>query len=89
LAIAREGPLAGDQLVQDDAEAVDIGPAIDLVRLATRLLGRQVGGRVDGLAVKRHRGLIRVALGQAEVGNLRGQGTGNRGQGGGVRQENI
>ena len=68
---AAERQLAGQQLVEDHAEAVDVGAAVDLVRLAAGLLGAHVGGRAQHLALERHRDLARVALGQAEVHDVR------------------
>ena len=70
-AVAAERPLAGEQLVEDDAEAVDVAAGVDRVRLAAGLLGRHVGRRAEHLAVGRHRRVVGVALGQAEVHEVR------------------
>ena len=69
--VAAERPLAGQQLVEDDAEAVDVAAAIDPARLAPRLLGRHVGRRAQDLALLGHRDLFRLPLGQAEVHQVR------------------
>ena len=53
--LALERPLAGQHLVQDDAERPDVGASID--GLALRLLGRHVGGRAEDHAeLRRARG---------------------------------
>ena len=65
--IAAERALAGQELVENDPEAVDVAPGVDPVRLAARLLGRHVGRRAQHLAVLGHDGLVGLALGQAEV----------------------
>jgi hypothetical protein len=67
LAIAPERALAGKQFVEDHAEAIDIGPPVDLIRFTPCLLGRHVGRRPEDLAVQGHGGVVRFALGQAEV----------------------
>ena len=69
--VAAERAFAGQQLVEDDARAVDIAPGVDPVRLAARLLGRHVGRRAQHLAVLGHDGLLGLALGQAEVHQVR------------------
>lgn len=63
-----KGIRAGQALVQQDAELVDVRPDAELQPLD--LLGRQVERRADDLAHRR--GLLRVAdlLGQAEVQDL-------------------
>ena len=43
--LAPERPPAGQQLVEDHAQAEDVGPAVDPVPLAPGLLGAHVGGR--------------------------------------------
>ena len=43
--VAPERPAAGEQLVEDDAQAEDVRAAIDPVPLAPGLLGAHVGGR--------------------------------------------
>ena len=68
---AAERQLAGQQLVEDHAQAVDVAAAVDAVRLAPGLLGAHVGRRAQHLAVDRHRDLARLALGQAEVHQVR------------------
>ncbi len=71
LSVAAERPLPGQQLVEDDPQAVDVGPAVGLVRFAARLLGRHVGRRAQELAVHGHRRFVGVVLGQAEVHQVR------------------
>ena len=56
----------GEQLVQHDAQAIDVAAAVNAVG-RTELLGAHVGERAEHLAVERHRGLAGFALGQAEV----------------------
>ncbi len=70
-AVAAERPLAGQHLVEDHAQAVDVAAGVDVVRLAARLFGRHVGRRAHDLAVRRHRLAVGVALGEAEVGDVR------------------
>ena len=77
---AAEWQFAGQQLVQDHAEAVHVAPSVHGVRVAD-LLGTHVGGGAEELTIDRHRGLVGAAQGQAEVHEARGQGTGVRGQG--------
>ena len=43
--VAPERPAAGQQLVEDDAQAEDVRAAVDPVPLAPGLLGAHVGGR--------------------------------------------
>ena len=69
--VAAERQLAGQQLVEDDAEAVDVAAGVDPVRLAAGLLGAHVGRRAQHLAVEGHRRLVGLALGQAEVHQVR------------------
>ena len=69
--LPRNGPLAGEQLVEHDARAVNVGPDVDPVRLAARLLGRHVGRRAQHLPVLGHDGFLGLALGQAEVHQVR------------------
>ena len=40
-----EGPLPGEQLVEDDAEAEDVGTPVDPMPLAARLFGTHVRRR--------------------------------------------
>ena len=49
--IAAERQLAGQQLVEDHAQAVDVAAAVDPVALAAGLLGAHVGRRAEHLAV--------------------------------------
>src|SRR5256885_281380 len=51
--LAAEGRAAGQQLVEDDAERVDIGGGADGLGRAARLLGRHVAGRAHHLAAER------------------------------------
>ena len=44
---ARERPRAGQQLVEDHAQAVDVGPRVDRLLAAVGLLRRHVGRRAD------------------------------------------
>jgi translation elongation factor EF-G len=69
--VAAERQLAGDEFVEHDAEAVDVTARIDVVPFAAGLLGRHVGRRAQHLAVARHGDLARVALGQAEIHDVR------------------
>jgi hypothetical protein len=64
---AAERQLAGQQLVKDDAKAVNVAAAIDLVSLAARLLGAHVGRRAEHLTLDRHGAVAGIALGQAEI----------------------
>ncbi len=58
---------AGDQLVEHDAERIEIGAAVD--RLTERLLGREVRGGADDETLVRH--AARCAReGESEVGDL-------------------
>ena len=69
--IAAEGQFAGEQFVQDDAKTVDIAAAIDAVSLAPRLFRRHVRRRAQHLTLRRHGDLTGLALGQAEVHQVR------------------
>ena len=62
--VAGEGHPAGDHVVEGGAEAVDVGPAVD-VDLAADLLGGDVVRRAVGLAL--------LALGGLDIGRLAGQ----------------
>ena len=64
-----EGQHARQQLVENDAEAVDVAAAVDLVGLAPGLLGTHVGRRPQKLAVHRQGALAGIPGGQAEVGD--------------------
>ena len=64
---AAEGKLAGQHLVEDDPQAVDVAPPVDLAVLAAGLLRRHVGGGAQHLAVDGDGDLAGLALGQAEV----------------------
>ena len=65
-----EGQLAGEHLVGHDAEAVQVGPAVD-VALAGRLLRAHEGRRADGHTDAGERGARggRERLGDPEVGD--------------------
>ena len=67
LAVALERRAAAEHLVEDDAEAVDVGARVD--RLALDLLGREVLGRADHEARLGEVGAL-GRLGDAEVGDL-------------------
>ena len=65
-ALALEGRAAGHQLIEDDAEGEEVGPAVD--RAAPELLRRHEAGRADHLV-----GLGQVGAGKPrhpEVGDL-------------------
>jgi len=47
--IASKWQLTGQQLIQDDAQAVEITASIDFVGLAGGLLGAHIGGRAQDL----------------------------------------
>ena len=66
-AVALEGRAAAEHLVEDDAEAVDVGAGVD--RLALDLLGRHVLGGADHEAGLGEVGAL-GRLGDAEVGHL-------------------
>ena len=59
--------LAGQQQIEDYAQAVDITATVHGVALAPRLLGRHVSRRAQHLAFEGHGDLIRVPLRQAEI----------------------
>src|SRR5262249_40631329 len=65
--VALERHLAGQELVQDDPETVDIAPAIDLVALAPSLFGTHVRGRAEDLPLDGQRRFPGLTLGEAEV----------------------
>ena len=65
---------AGQQLVQDDAERVDVAARIELERVGEHLLRAHVGERADELPDVRLKRRLRVAVGDArdaEVEDLR------------------
>ena len=70
--VAAERALAGQQLVEDDAEAVDVAAGVDPPRLAPRLLGaacrRACPGPGPSWVID---GVVGLALGQAEVHQVR------------------
>ena len=68
LVLAAERDVPDEHLVEDDAERVDVGLAVDLV--AERLLGRDVVRRAEDAAVGRQALLLERA-GDPEVGDLR------------------
>ena len=51
-----EGQFAAEHLIRQDADRVQVGPVID-VGIRGRLFGRHVGGRAQGNAERRERGL--------------------------------
>ena len=57
-AVAAKRPFAGQQLVEDDAKAVDVAAGIDPVRFAAGLLGRHVGRRPQHLSFQGERQLL-------------------------------
>ena len=63
-----ERPHARQELVEDDAQAVDVGPRVDHSGLAAHLLGGHVCRSPDELAIDRKRRIACIALGQSEVG---------------------
>ena len=67
-ALAAEGQLPGDHLVENDAEGPKVAPRVNLLR--ERLLGRHVGDGAQGGARARDPGLAKQ-LGQPEVDDLR------------------
>ena len=69
LVLAVEGDVAGEHLEQHDAEAVDVGLAVDVV--AERLLGGDVVGGAEDAALGGQALLVERA-GDAEVGDLGG-----------------
>ena len=66
--IASERPSSGQQLVEHDAQAEDVGAAIDPVPFAPGLLGTHVGGRAGEPAPLAE---VLVPEGQPEVGHAR------------------
>src|SRR5262249_60736841 len=74
--VQRRGPLeggpAGEQLVQDRPQRVDVRGRAELTALAAGLLGGHVAGRADDLAGLGPVALLVEALGEAEVGDLGG-----------------
>ena len=65
----RNGGPAGQQLVQDRAQGVDVGERPDLLGLALGLLGGHVAGRAQDRVGRRQAASVQ-RLGQAEVGDL-------------------
>ena len=61
---------AGEQFVQNHPQAVDVGRGPNLLNLATRLLGRHIGGRTNDIAFVSRSGVHAQPLGDAEIGNL-------------------
>src|SRR5262249_41930522 len=67
-AVAAKWPLTREQLVEDNAEAVDIRSGIDPAGLPPRLLGGHVGRRAENVAGQGHRiTLVGLSFGKAEV----------------------
>ena len=67
---AAERRLAGHQLIKHDPEAVDVAPTVGPMAVAAGLLGRDVGGRAEDLALQRQGALVPASPGQAEVGDV-------------------
>jgi hypothetical protein len=80
--LALEGETAGQHLVQDDAQRVDVGRGADRHAAAVDLLGCHVVRRADDLAAAGQVFLVVERPGEAEVGDLgtRSQETGVRSQ---------
>jgi hypothetical protein len=68
LCLPLERPAAGEQFIEDDAEAEDVAAAIDAVSFAARLLGTHVGG---GAGEARPLADILLPQGQAKVSHER------------------
>ena len=68
LGVAGERRLAGQALVEDAAERVHVGPAVDLAALD--LLGRGIGGRAEREPASRRWSRVGEAPRQAEVGQI-------------------
>ena len=62
------GPFAADQLVEDDAQAVEVAPAVGLVGPAGGGLGAHVLGRPQDRPFQGQVGFEVASTGQAEVG---------------------
>ena len=62
--------LAGEHAIEDHAQAVDVAPAIRVVRQTLGLLGRHVGRGAQDLTVDRQRAAVGGVTCQAEVGEL-------------------
>jgi hypothetical protein len=61
------GDLAGQETIEDAAEAVDVGSAINGVAVSSGLLGAHVGGRSQDVSLLSHGGVGIAAQRQAEV----------------------
>lgn len=68
---AGEGHGAGQEFVEDHAQAVNVGGGGEAFGAALGLLGRHVGGRAEHLAGQREAGVVADAAGEAEVDDLR------------------
>ena len=68
---AAKGEFAGEEFVEHDAKAVDVGAMIEAAEVTGGLFGRHVGGGAEDLAVERDGELGVVAAGEAEVGDVR------------------
>src|SRR5947199_139597 len=68
LGVARVGDVAGERLVEDATERVDVGAGVDL--LALELLGRDVVERADEHAGLRETALRSLVLREPEVGEI-------------------
>ena len=64
---AAKRQLAAQELVEHDAQAVDVAAAVDVMRPAGGLLGAHVRRRADDLAVDRHHRIGLRADGQPEI----------------------
>ena len=62
---------AGEHFIKHHAQAVDIASRIDLLRGATGLLGRHISRRSKQAAVRSHRQIAGLLLGQAEIHQMR------------------
>jgi hypothetical protein len=68
---AAERQFARQELEENHAQAVNVAAGVDAMSFAAGLLGRHVRRRAEDLSFERHRQFARVALGQAEVGDVR------------------
>src|SRR5207302_2029765 len=68
---ASKRELAGQQLIEDDPEGVDIAAAVDAEALAARLLRAHVSRRAQDLAFHGQPDVSAVASGEAEIHDVR------------------
>jgi hypothetical protein len=67
--VGREGPAPGQQLVERDADRMEVAACVGLARRATELLGREVGQqRVDVVELVRERDADPEHAGDARIG---------------------